>query len=337
VIKLIIILQFALGNLFTQNKDTLRILFAGDIMQHKEQLASAAGRARGKSAIIYNYDDYYTYVKDLLGRPDFRVVNMETPFVPSGFSGYPAFGAPVSLLEASVRGGFNVFLTANNHICDKGAKGISYTIEQYEKSGIQYTGIATDSSSRSLNNPIILESKGFKIAIFNYTYGTNGIRTPSPFCVNRLDSVLIERDIKDASGKGYDILIAAVHWGSEYVLKHNSQQEEWKRLFNRLGVKYIIGSHPHVPQEIETEQDSNGVFKGITVYSLGNLISNMSAPYTRIGLAVTLSFVRINGRVQMLEPVTDFLWCARPGEILKNYTILPVKDFLDKPELFREK
>ncbi len=48
MIKLIIILQFALGNLFTQNKDTLRILFAGDIMQHKEQLASAAGESEGR-------------------------------------------------------------------------------------------------------------------------------------------------------------------------------------------------------------------------------------------------------------------------------------------------
>ena len=55
------------------------------------------------------------------------------------------------------------------------------------------------------------------------------------------------------------------------------------------GVDHIIGGHPHVVQPVRTLPDYRGrPTRHLTVWSLGNYISNMSAPNTYRGLAVTL-------------------------------------------------
>jgi poly-gamma-glutamate synthesis protein (capsule biosynthesis protein) len=331
VVKLLLFLQFVFGNLFVPQEDTLKIVFAGDIMQHKEQLTAAL---RKKS---YDYSSYFKHLTPVLMECDIRAANMETTFSPGNFSGYPAFTSPASLLESALNGGFNFFFTANNHICDKNKSGLEYTINLYEKNKVNYTGISRQRDSEINQTSSILNLKGFKIALLNYTYGTNGNRVPAGYRVNILDSIKIERDIKNVQSLNPDIIIASVHWGSEYLINHSPAQEKWKRLFNRLGVKYIIGSHPHVPQEIYYETDETGFVTEYTVYSLGNCISNMSAPNTRIGLLVKLSFVKREGKVKLLKPHSEYIWTARPGEIEKNYCVIPVNNFKDKPEFFKNR
>ncbi len=338
MVKLLIFLQLAVGNLFLPREDTLKIVFAGDIMQHKEQLAAAlVKKGNPQMPGSYNYDSYFKYLTALLNKFDIRSANMETCFTPNNFSGYPTFSSPVSLLKASKGQGFNLFFTANNHICDKGSKGLAYTIDEYEKNKIDYTGIGLKNDSLFNNNPLIVDIKGFRIAFLNYTYGTNGMRVPSQYRVNLLDSIKIAEDVKRAQNLLPDIIIASVHWGSEYVLTHSANQEKWERLFNKLGIKYIIGSHPHVPQEIRYDTTSDGYVKTYTVYSMGNCISNMTAPNTRIGLLVMLKFVKRGGEAKLLIPEREFIWTTRPGELEKNYAVVPVSIFKDKPEAFKNK
>lgn len=338
MIKLLLFLQFAIGNLLFPGEDTLKIVFVGDIMQHKEQLAaSLKKRSNPNKSESYDYSTYYKYITPIIEKSDIRAANMETTFSPDNFSGYPSFTSPQSLLEASVRGGFNLFFTANNHICDKGKNGLEYTINLYDKLKLNYTGIGKKEDTLSGNNPLVMEIKGYKVAFLNYTYGTNGIQVPLQYRVNLLDSTTIVKDVNRTKGLNPDIIIVSVHWGTEYIISHSSRQEKWRNLFNKLGIKYIIGSHPHVPQEIIYKSDEQGFTTEYTVYSLGNCISNMTAPNTRIGMLVRLNFVRRDGEVKLLKPEMDYLWTARPGEVEKNYTILPVSIFSEKPNLFKSK
>lgn len=335
MIKLLLFLQFALGNILLPHEDTLKIVFAGDIMQHKEQLATALrSKNNPNNSGSYDYSSYFKYLAPYIDKYDIKAANMETTFSPENFSGYPVFTSPKSLLEASATGGFNLFCSANNHICDKGRSGLEYTINLYHQLKLNYIGIEKIGDSVLINNQLVLEKKGFKIAFLNYTYGTNGIKIPGGYRVNILDSSAIIKDIEKVAELNPDIIIAVIHWGSEYILTHSPSQEKWVRLFNRLGVKYIIGSHPHVPQEIMYKKDINGYITEYTAYSLGNCISNMTAPNTRIGLLVMLNFVKRDGIVKLLLPETEYIWTARPGEVDKNYTILPVSVFKDKPQLF---
>ena len=63
---------------------------------------------------------------------------------------------------------------------------------------IIHTGTFTDSTDRSLHYPLILEKNNIRIALLNYTYGTNGIEIPKPFIINRIDTAQIRQDLEKA-------------------------------------------------------------------------------------------------------------------------------------------
>ena len=55
------------------------------------------------------------------------------------------------------------------------------------------------------------------------------------------------------------------------------------KFLKRHGVDLIIGSHPHVAQPFETESDG-----GVTLYSLGNFVSNQRKRYCDGGLVAVI-------------------------------------------------
>lgn len=57
-------------------------------------------------------------------------------------------------------------------------------------------------------------------------------------------------------------------------------------------IDIVIGSHPHVVQPAEDCDKSGKDTVGITVYSLGNLISNQHYRYTDGGISVRLTLTR---------------------------------------------
>ena len=73
------------------------------------------------------------------------------------------------------------------------------------------------------------------------------------------------------------------------LLQPDSKQKKLEDWLYAHGVDHIIGSHPHVVLPVRTLPDyRNRPIRHLTVWSLGNYISNMSAPNTYKGLAVTL-------------------------------------------------
>ena len=110
------------------------------------------------------------------------------------------------------------------------------------------------------------------IAILNYTYGTNGIPIPKsmPYCVETLDEDRVIADL-DLAETIADFTIVCPHWGTEYVLHHTSNQEYWSRLFMEHGADLVIGTHPHVIEDIELyEEDGRQM---LCYYSIGNFVS----------------------------------------------------------------
>ena len=85
-------------------------------------------------------------------------------------------------------------LTANNHIIDKGRKGLERTLEVYDairdSLGVRQTGVARNPEEEAELMPLFLEAKGLRIAFVNFTYGTN--LDPQPFEWPRLGRM--ERD-----------------------------------------------------------------------------------------------------------------------------------------------
>jgi len=328
-----IILHTIATSHFQPGGDTLKILFMGDIMQHQAQLDAAQKRARGKqNSGTYDYSTYFKHLQSRFDKTDLRVANMETTFAPAPYSGYPNFSSPASLLSDSKKNGIDLFLAANNHTCDKGKRGIEGSISLYDSLKVLYTGIYRNEKEEKERNPLIVELKGFRIAFLNYTYATNGIPVPDPYVVKLLDSNVVKKDIARAKAKNPDFIIACLHWGTEYVLSHSREQENWAKLFNREGINIIIGSHPHVTQDVDIRRELSGEINGVTVYSLGNAISNMTAVYTRLGMIFQIDLVKNwLGECRILAPKFEYIWTTRPGTLEKNFSIIPVEDYIDKP------
>ena len=283
-----------------------RLLFAGDIMCHYPQVTAAA-RGNGE----YDFTPFFEYVKPIIESADVAIANFETTVSPDGrYSGYPAFSSPAQLAVAVKDAGFDIALTANNHCCDRSARGIRSTIECMDSIGIAHTGTFRDSIEYAALNPLRFESNGIKFALLNYTYGTNGIPVPKGYIVNLIDTLAIARDLETA--KDADCRIAVMHWGDEYRRRPNREQQSLADFLHRHGADIIIGSHPHV---IEPADTCGGKF---IVYSLGNYVSNMSGRYCDGGIMAQVDIEILSGEIATRKLTLIPVWVKR-----SEYKILP--------------
>ena len=299
--------------------DTLRLLFVGDLMQHQGQI-NAARTATG----TYDYSACFEYVKEEIGSVDRAIANLEVTLGGKPYKGYPAFSAPDEFLTAIHDAGFNVLVTANNHSLDRGRSGLERTILLIDSLNISHAGTYTNAEEREKKYPLLLEKNGFRIALLNYTYGTNGIAVTPPNIVNYIDTAIIVKDIEVSKTLHPDAIIACMHWGIEYQSLPDKEQKFLAGWLLQKGVDHVIGSHPHVVQPIEVRTDSLTNDKHLVVYSLGNYISNMSARRTDGGLMVKMELVK-DSTVRLNNCEYSLVWTARPVQSeKKNHHLLPV-------------
>ncbi|TNE54642.1 MAG: CapA family protein [Bacteroidetes bacterium] len=274
--------------------DTLRLLFAGDVMGHDPQIKSAL-----QPDGTYDYRPCFTYVKPIIEAADLAVANLEVTLPGKApYSGYPMFKSPDALAVALRDAGFDIIVTANNHSNDSRAPGLLHTIETIRDLGMQQTGTFKDPRDRDLFYPLMVYRNGFKLAILNYTYGTNGVRTQSPTIVNLIDKEQMARDLAEARARKPHFIIAIMHWGLEYQLQENAEQRDLAQFLIRNGADMVIGSHPHVvqPVKIETVTMPDGSAKSaLVVYSLGNFISNQRKTNTDGGIMFQVELLHRKG------------------------------------------
>ncbi|EGD33059.1 CapA family protein [Capnocytophaga sp. oral taxon 338] len=283
-----IFLLFSYSPLFPQEKDTLSLLFVGDIMGHSPQIHSAYNNQTGR----YEYDPVFAKVAPIFKENDFVIANLEVTLGGKPYTGYPTFSSPNALAAACYNSGINVMVTANNHSCDRGLKGITNTLYQLDSLGIRHTGTFYDLMDRARRNLLVLEKNRIRIGILNYTYGTNGLPIPNPTQVNLLDTLQIKNDIYHAQKLNLDKLITVVHWGIEYANKPNKAQKDMADFLFKNGVDIIIGGHPHVLQPMEIRPCKAPYSDQFITYSIGNFISNQRKRHTDGGVMVKLTLIK---------------------------------------------
>ena len=185
----------------------------------------------------------------------------------------------------------DILTTNNNHSCDKGPQGIKQTLYYLDSLEIPHAGTYTDTAFWLTQTPLYIRHGSFKIALLSYTYGTNGIPVSDGQVVSMIDTFTMARQISKAWLDSATNIIAVVHWGIEYEITPNKEQEKIAAFLHRQGADIVIGSHPHVVQPLEYILDGRDTC-GITVYSLGNFISNQSKRYTNGGIGVQLQLIR---------------------------------------------
>ena len=250
------------------------LLFAGDAMQHQSQIDHAYRNGR------YDYTSYFEHLAPEIAQADMAVVNLEVTLGGTPYRGYPMFSAPDEFAIALKDAGFDIFLTANNHILDRSSKGLLRTLDVLDSLEVEHTGVFRDLEERDRLYPLMVDKNGLRLAFLNYTYATNGIDPVPPIFVNYIDKEQMQKDIKQAQELNADIIIANMHWGDEYQLIQSRTQEQTAQFLIEEGVDIVMGSHPHVVQPSKAIRDSQGAISHLIVYSLGNFVSAMVAENT---------------------------------------------------------
>ena len=297
----------------------LSILIAGDFMQHGPQITAAL-----QPDSSYNYDECFARVKPVIEDADVAIGNLEVTFGGKPYAGYPQFRAPDEYLRAIVDAGIDIILTANNHCLDSGKHGLERTIMMMDSVGVPHIGTYVDEFEREDNYPYILEQNGIRVAILNFTYGTNGLVVEEPNIVNMMDTAIIAVDLITAKEVNPDVIIAIPHWGIEYQSLPSKEQRRMADWLIENGVDHVIGGHPHVAQPMELLNDG----KNFVAYSLGNVISNQSKPNTYGGYMVRLDFVKNDSLTMLSECAYIPYWVSRPHDnnFKHNYRILSLDE-----------
>ena len=299
----------------------LSILIAGDFMQHGPQIKAAL-----QSDSSYNYDECFARVIPVIEDADVAIGNLEVTLGGKPYAGYPQFRAPDEYLQAIVDAGIDIIITANNHCLDSGKHGLERTIMMMDSVGVPHVGTYLDSIDRAVNYPYLFEQNGIRVAILNFTYGTNGLKVEKPNIVNMMDTLVIAGDLAKAHSMNPDIIIALPHWGIEYQTLPSKEQCKMANWLIDKGVDHVVGGHPHVAQPMELL--NNG--QNFVAYSLGNVISNQSMPNTYGGYMVRLDFVKNDSLTMLSDCAYIPSWVSRPhdNDFKHNYRLLP----LDEPD-----
>jgi poly-gamma-glutamate capsule biosynthesis protein CapA/YwtB (metallophosphatase superfamily) len=222
-----------------------------------------------------------------LSRADLTVGNLESPIVKNCVprSGGFIFCGPKEALQGLTLAGFDLMSMANNHSLNQGAAGLEETFELLNEVGI---GAARD------ERIAYTEVKGIKVAMI-------GLDEVSA----RLDLNLVGGYIEDAKANA-EVIMAMVHWGSEYTHEPSERQKNIGRFLIDNGVDIVLGSHPHWTQPVEEYQGK------LIFYSLGNYVfDQMWSLETR------------QGEVAVIEVLLD-----QDKKVEKlNYELLPVLIF----------
>lgn len=326
---LLFFFSLVLTSAIAQDTTRLSLLFAGDIMGHDSQIASAYDAKRK----VYDYSSCFQFVKPYVDSVDLAIGNLELTLAGPPYKGYPQFSSPDALLTTLKDIGFDVLVTANNHCVDRSRKGLERTITMLDSFKIAHTGTFYDSVSRINDSPLLVEKNGFKLAILNYTYGTNGILVTKPNIVNHLDTAMMRLDLIEARGAKPDAIIVFTHWGSEYQSLPSKWQKDLTEFCFKHGAQLVIGAHPHVIQPMEWRKDKNQ----FVAYSLGNYISGQRKRYTDGGAMAYLELQKINYKpdsaVTTIDSAGYYLgYVYRTVDANKDYYLLPVND--KKPDNF---
>lgn len=298
--------------------DRFTVSFVGDIMIHDIHLEGMYDITKEQ----YDFSDMFKQVKPYLEVADIAVGNVETTFGRKNYSSFPKFNSPEILANNLKDIGMDVAACANNHAYDSSYAGILRTKEILEAAGILVTGTKSKKEEKGY---VVIEKKGIKVAILNYTYRTrdcDGFRTINThkmdeescklintFSYDTIDEDLgnINREVNSAREEA-DIVLVYYHWGVEYDVKSNVLQRYIAYKTAQMGVDAIIGSHPHVIQEkdkfsvtIDGKKKTVPVFYSLGNFCWGGRFSRSGRESVQNGIIAQLSFEMNNRHVVKID------------------------------------
>ena len=302
-------------------------------MCHRRQLEDAYNYTDG----TYDFSKTFEDVKPYLEKADLTIGNLETVFGGSqlGYTGYPMFNTPDSLAKVLKDVGFDVLTTSNNHAFDQGEHGVSRTIDILDETKISHVG--SYKTEKDKDKILIRNVNGWRIAFVSFTYGVNVNVPEAKKHFNYLTEKEIKSQMKKAREKKTDCIVVLPHWGDEYSTVANEKQRDLAELLIKEGADIIIGSHPHVLQQMKTKEteDKNGKKKTVFIaYSMGNFSSNQVREYTLDEAIVTLKLRMKESGLTIENVDSRAVYMVKPGYFssINHYQLIDVRSYKSEYE-----
>ncbi len=255
-------------------------------------------------------------VRDVLGRADLAMVNLETAVTTRGTPAAKQYNFRTSpaIMSRLKDIGVDVATVANNHGMDYGRRGLRDTLSASEATGLPLVGAGVDADAAFA--PLRRTVRGQRIAILSATQVLDGsleaawtagpstpglasARDPGPL----LEAVAQARQTSDT-------VVVYLHWGQEKSTCPLPVQRELAEQLVAAGADVIVGTHAHVLL-------GGGTLAGAYVdYGLGNGVFAARSTEARRSGVLTLT---LRGRA-----VTGADWA--PARVVSGRPVLLTGD-----------
>ena len=280
----------------TPDPDQVLHLIAGGDVNITDKTVAAGYQAGG-----YDYTKVFMDVLPTLASGDITMLNFEG-VVSGSIYGTQTKSAPTQLLNALKNAGVDVLQTANSCSIYDGLRGLKSTLQSIRGAGMTPLGTYADNAEFSQSGGyVIWEIKGIKVALMAFTKGMDGMGLPagSENSVNllytdynstyqKVDTEGITQIVRNAAAHKPDIMIALVHWGSEFNDQISKTQQKICTLLQSEGVGAIIGTHSHYVQKLELNQET-GQF---VAWSLGDFYGDGETAGTNYSVLLDLEITK---------------------------------------------
>ena len=235
------------------------------------------GRTVGQQVLAKGPQIVFAGVQSALDSADVLVGNLECAITDQNQPAQKSYDlkAPPQTAQALWLAGFAVLSQANNHAMDFGSAGLADTQKYLRQYGIATVGAGVDAAAA--HTPVIITRNGLRMAFLAYVdvppeksgfdprTWTATLTSPG---VAWADPGQIKSDVQAAKLHA-DVVIVLLHGGIEITdvinnIDANQRLEAHTAI--DAGAALVIGSHPHVLQQIEPYHG------GLIAYSLGNFV-----------------------------------------------------------------
>jgi len=245
-----------------------RILFGGDMMFDRSV----------RQVMEKNGDDFiFSCIEETLSDNDLVVANLEGPITThASMSVGSEIGSPENFTftfatsTATLLKRHNISLVnlGNNHMLNFSREGLLQTKQWLDSAGVAYFG---DPDLVEDERVARISVNGLPFSFVNWSDWTS----------DKTDHTVAQVNKEAKSGR---VTIVYTHWGEEYV-PPTPQMRQLAHSFIDAGAAVVIGSHPHIVQEME-EYNGRRIY-----YSLGNFVFDQYwNEQVRTGLLVRVTF-----------------------------------------------
>ena len=255
----------------------------------------------GQTGTVYDYTSAFMDVAPIFSEADLAVLNFEGNVYGQPY-GTATVSAPQELVVALKNAGIDMVQMANSTAIVNGIAGLQTTLANIRNAGIEPVGAYSTNNEFAKNNGYtICEVQGLKLAFVAFTKGFGGLGLPagSEDCVNllyedyyenyeTLNTDKINRVLKAVSAEKPDLVIALLHWGSEFNDAISDTQEKISNLMKKNGVDVIIGTHPHLVQEVVYDEATGF----LCAYSLGDFYGDGNRSGTAYSIILDLEITK---------------------------------------------